>query len=175
MLFYKTQETHEFTNVLSMLYEKHRTLMLRVALNILRDRYLAEDAVQEAFVRAAKYPERLLKADETVVKQFLVMLAKNAAIDIYRKRSRQMKKEVYVDELEENENLAAEMEAENRVLEVLKNLPVKYRDVFLLKYTSGLANSEIAEILRISEKAVNQRVTRGKVMVRQALEEIGEW
>lgn len=86
-----------------------------------------------------------------------------------------MKKEVYVDELEENENLAAEMEAENRVLEVLKNLPVKYRDVFLLKYTSGLANSEIAEILRISEKAVNQRVTRGKVMVKQALEEIGGW
>lgn len=175
MPFYKKQKTQKFTNVLSVLYEKHRMLLLRVALNILGDKYLAEDAVQEAFVRAAKYPERLLKTDETAVKQFLVMLAKNAAIDIYRKRSRQMKKEVYVDELEENENLAVEMEVENRVLEVLKNLPVKYRDVFLLKYTSGLANSEIARTLRISEKAVEQRVTRGKVMIRQALEEVGGW
>ncbi len=173
----RKRETSNLEDVLSVLYKKHRGLMKRVSLNILRDRYLAEDAVQEAFIRVSKYPEKIKDVDAAGTKQLLVMMTKSAAIDIYRKRSRQMEKEVYVDEMEENENLAKEMEpeSENHVLEVLRNLPVKYRDVFLLKYSSGLANSEIAEVLRISEKAVNQRVTRGKVMIREALKEAGEW
>jgi RNA polymerase sigma-70 factor (ECF subfamily) len=82
-----------------------------------------------------------------------------------------MKKEIFVDELSENEVPLTYMETDvdNRVLDILKNLPVKYRDVFLLKYASKLDNDEIADILKISEGAIRQRLARGKEMIQEAV------
>lgn len=36
------------------LYETYRHLMMKVALNVLKDTFLAEDAVHEAFIKIAK-------------------------------------------------------------------------------------------------------------------------
>jgi RNA polymerase sigma-70 factor (ECF subfamily) len=82
-----------------------------------------------------------------------------------------MKRELFVDELSENEVPLTYMETDvdNRVLDILKNLPVKYRDVFLLKYSSKLDNDEIADILEISEGALRQRLARGKEMIQEAV------
>ena len=82
-----------------------------------------------------------------------------------------MKRENYLDELGENDMPLAYLETEmdNRVLDILIGLPVKYRDVFLLKYSNNLENSEIAEMLRISEGTVRQRLFRGKIMIQQAI------
>ena len=44
------------------LYEQYRYLMLKVAVDILHDYQLAEDAVQEAFVRVAKHMEQIGRA-----------------------------------------------------------------------------------------------------------------
>ena len=67
-------------------------------------------------------------------KRYLVTIAKNAAIDIYRKRNLRMAREIYVDELAESEEPVTFMESDldNGVLEILSNLPVKYRDVIYL-------------------------------------------
>jgi len=58
---------------------------------------------------------------------------------------------------------------DNNILNVLKNLPDKYRDVFLLKYSVGLGNKEIARMLGISEENVRQRLVRGKAIVQEAI------
>ena len=44
----------------------------------------------------------------------------------------------------------------------IKHMPELYRDVFLLKYSSGYENREIADILEISEASVRKRISRGK-------------
>lgn len=82
-----------------------------------------------------------------------------------------MKREIFVDELGENEVplTYVETDIDNRVLDILKNLPVKYRDVFLLKYSSKLDNDEIADLLKISEGTLRQRLTRGKQMIQEAV------
>ena len=82
-----------------------------------------------------------------------------------------MKREIYVDELAESEQPLTYMETDmdNRILDVLKNLPVKYRDVFLLKYSSHMENKEIAQVLRITEGNVRQRLARGKEMIQKAI------
>lgn len=87
-----------------------------------------------------------------------------------------MKREIFVDELEENEEpfTYIETDIDNRTLDILKNLPVKYRDVFLLKYSSKLENNEIAELLRISEGNVRQRLSRGKEMIQEAIDNLEE-
>lgn len=81
-----------------------------------------------------------------------------------------MQKEIYIDELDEDAQLSyTETDVENSVLDVLKNLPVKYRDIFLLKYSANLENSEIAKLCGIQEGTVRQRIARGKVLIEEAL------
>ena len=61
-------------------------------------------------------------------------------------------------------------DVDNEVLDILKNLPDIYRDIFLLKYSSCLDNKEISDILRIPEGTIRQRIARGKEMIQKALE-----
>lgn len=154
------------------LYEKYSRLMMKVALNILHDSFLAEDAVQDAFVHIARNMEKIGCVESLETKNYLVVAVKNASIDIYRKRSVRMKREIFVDELGKADEPVSYMETDmdNSVLEVLKSLPVMYRDVFLLKYSSRLENKEIARMLRISEENVRKRIERGKVMVQDMLD-----
>ncbi|MCM1536242.1 MAG: RNA polymerase sigma factor [Clostridium sp.] len=155
----------------AILYEKYRYLMQKVAMDVLHDPYLAEDAVHNAFMKLAKHMWEVGEADGLSTKRYLITITKNAAIDIYRKRSRQRHKELYMDELGEGELPMSHMETgmDNPILDVLKNLPVKYRDIFLLKYSAQLKNSEIAKICGIKEATVRQRIARGKALIEREL------
>lgn len=158
------------------LYENYRRLLMYVACGILKDQYLAEDAVHDAFLKVSQNMDKIGETDALETKRYLITVVKNSALDIYRKRKRQMQREVLVDELGECDAVLSylETDVDNRVLDILKNLPVKYRDVFLLKYSSRLENKEIAAILRITEGTVRQRIARGKVLVEKALKELEE-
>ena len=142
------------------LYEKYRYLLHKVAMEVLHDRYLAEDAVQSAFIKIADNIAKVGEIDSRQTKSYLIVIAKNAAIDISRKRKRQMKREINADEIGEEKLPAVCMESdlENGVLDILKNLPEKYRDVFLLKYSAE-------KVCGIKEATVRQRIARGKVLI----------
>ena len=56
--------------------------------------------------------------------------------------------------------------------DILKNLPVKYRDVFLLKYSNHMSNAEISKILNISEGTIRQRIARGKLIIKEEIERL---
>lgn len=156
------------------LYEKYSRLMMKVALNILHDSFLAEDAVHDAFVNVAKNMEKIGRVESLETKNYLIVVTKNVSIDIYRKRSIRMKREIFVDELGEEPAAYMETDMDNSVLEVLKSLPVMYRDVFLLKYSNRLENKEIAQMLRISEENVRKRIERGKIIVQNMLDGLEE-
>ena len=57
MILLMMVDTPEEKRKFVILYENYRYLMLKVAADILHDYQLAEDAVQEAFVRVAKHME----------------------------------------------------------------------------------------------------------------------
>ena len=149
------------------LYEKYRYLLHKVAMDVLHDRYLAEDAVQSAFMKIADNIAKVGEIDSRQTKNYLIMIAKNAAIDICRKRNRQLKREINADEIQEEKlpTVYMETDLENEVLDILKNLPEKYKEVFLLKYSAEMENSEIAKICGIKETTVRQRIARGKVLI----------
>lgn len=156
------------------IYEKYRYLMFKVASGVLNDQYLAEDAVHEAFVKVANNMDKIGDVESRATKRYLIVITKNAAIDFYRKRHQQMEKEIFMEKLEERENVSyMETEIDNQVLDVLKNLPEQYRDIFLLKYSNGFENKEIAQILGITEGNVRQRIMRGKALIQEALDQLG--
>lgn len=165
-MFYGAPDKTESESRFELLYQNYKHPMQQAAFGILNDRGLAEDAVQEAFIRMGRNMERVVFADEKQAGKFLMVLARNAAIDIYRKRSRQMKKEILVNEMEEmelfTEDLEADLDEDERVQKLLGKIPVKYRDVLFMKYSHCMENGEIAKTLGISEENVRQRITRGK-------------
>lgn len=145
--------------------------MMRVALNILKDNYLAEDAVHDSFIKIATHMDKIEDVNSTKTKRYLIVITKNVSIDMYRKRSSQMENETHFDEMCENHTAISYLETDidNDILNILKNLPPNYRDVFLLKYSSNLENKEIAQILNISEGTIRQRISRGKVIIQNEL------
>lgn len=175
MIFLMMIDTPEEKRKFVILYEKYRYLMQKVATDVLQDCFLAEDAVHNAFMHLAKNVSKVDDIESVATKRYLITITKNAAIDIYRKRRIHMQKEIHIDELTEDVQLSyAETDVENSVLEVLKNLPVKYRDIFLLKYSANLENSEIAKLCGIQEGAVRQRIARGKVLIEEELRRLEE-
>jgi RNA polymerase sigma-70 factor (ECF subfamily) len=164
-------DTYESKRKFVILYEKYRFLMQKVAMDVLHDSYFAEDAVHNAFMKLAKHMGDIGETESIATKMYLITITKNAAIDIYRKHNLQIHKEICIDELGEAELPLTyiETDIDNQILGLLKNLPVKYRDVFLLKYSAQLKNREIAEICGIKEVTVRQRIARGKALLEDAL------
>ena len=163
MIFLMLIDTPEEKRKFVVLYEKYRYLMQKVSMDVLQDCFWAEDAVHDAFMHIAKNMSKIDEVDSIATRRYLITITKNAAIDIYRKRRIQMQKEIYIDELDEDILLSyTETDVENSVLDVLKNLPVKYRDVFFFLYSAKLENREVAKLCGIQEVTVRQRIARGK-------------
>lgn len=171
-----TPEKPENKDKFSVLYEKYRYLMWKVAMDVLHDRFLAEDAVHNAFLNLGGHMESIRETESLQTKRYLITIAKNAAIDIYRKKNVQRQRELFMDELgdEELPFTYVETDLDNDVLDVLKKLPVKYRDIFLLKYSAHLENREIARLCGIREGTVRQRIARGKLLIEDALQKLEE-
>ncbi|MDE6749418.1 MAG: sigma-70 family RNA polymerase sigma factor, partial [Lachnospiraceae bacterium] len=131
MIFLMMIDTPEEKRKFVILYEKYKYLMQKVATDILHDRFLAEDAVQNAFMNLVPHMNKIGDPDSAATKRYLITITKNAAIDIYRKKHLQMQKELQIDELMEDSQVSyVETDVENVVLDVLKNLPVTYKDIF---------------------------------------------
>lgn len=173
MLFLMMIDAPEERSKFCILYETYRHLLLTVAMDVLRDNYLAEDAVQEAFLRIARNMDKIEDIQSRQTKRYLISTARNAAIDLYRKQNRLRHREMNVEDAEAMIPVSyLETDVDNAVLDILKNLPEKYREVFLLKYSAGMENSQIAKICGIRETTVRQRIARGKALIEDALKKL---
>lgn len=154
------------------IYETYRCFMMKIAFDVLKDDHMAEDAVHEAFIKVAENMDRIEETESLRTKRYLATIVKNTAIDIYRKRKRTFGREISADDPDIYNGAVTYMETDvdNEILDILKNLPEIYRDVFLLKYSSCLDNREISRILGISEGTIRQRIARGKELIQKALE-----
>lgn len=174
MIYLMMIDTPEEKRTFVILYERYKFLLMKVAQDVLQDNFIAEDAVQNAFIKIAKNMNKIKDIESNETKRYLITITQNAAIDIYRKRKLQMKREILIDEFSEINQPVTYMEtdAEREIIDLLKNLPVKYRDIFIMKYSNHISNTEIAEILQIKEATVRQRLARGKVMIEEKVSQL---
>lgn len=155
------------------IYEKYHKMMFYVAHNILQDEMWAEDAVQEAMIRIMNNSSKIEHLDDNRTKRMIVVITKNIAIDIYRKRMKQFQNETDI----ESHGELTDFTSSNDILfddgqfEILQGIPSIYMDVLLLKYASEYSNKEISQILNISEINVRKRLSRGKKIIKHRLKE----
>ena len=156
MILTMTFDTLDEKNRFVEIYETYKYLMMNVAYDVLQDRFLAEDAVHNAFVSISEKMSQLEHMDETGIKRYLIVVTKNAAIDIWRKRKIRSEKEVEFDTVREEKFPMTRMES----------------SIDNEKYAHCLENDQIAGALKISESTVRQRIARGKVLLKKELEEL---
>lgn len=146
------------------IYMNYRGLMLSRAFEILKDRQLAEDAAQNAFVRLLNNLDKVDDASSTKTKAYVMVILENVAKSMYVKRSKQ---KIY--ELDENipNTSNIERETENKITaeaaaEKIAELPEKYRSVLVLRFFNDLSDKDIASTLGISQSAVRKRIQRAR-------------
>ncbi len=153
------------------LYYEYRQLMFAVANGVLRDEALAEDAVQQAFLKLFENIDHIPEICCPKTKGFVVIIVRRAAIDLYRKRKRQ--NELSFDEIGEALGGAAEPEEGFGLTEAIMKLPETYSSPLLLKYSHGCSDREIAQILNLTLENVRKRITRAKKRLSEMLAEQG--
>lgn len=131
----------------------------------------AEDVVQEAYVKAY----RALSAGDfdgrANVSTWLYRVVANQAIDALRGRARRPRPTDTADESTSDLASAEQKFALAELSDWMGDLPPDQRAALVLKAVEGLTSPEIAEILRCSEGAVEQRLVRARAALRKRSEE----
>lgn len=131
------------------------------------DPHLAEDLMQETFVRALRASERYEARGK--VSTWLFSIAANLAKDHWRQQKRHA--EVPLDE----GTLSVRPDEEGvEVREALLRLPLEQRTVLILRYYHDLSYAEIADALVIPLGTVRSRIHNGlERMKSQLVEGVG--
>lgn len=156
------QEQESFTR----LYSKYRKLMHYTAREILRNDMLAEEAVQEAFIRIAKNFSKVSEVDSAATKRFVVVITENAAKTIWKKEYRKSDISLDADNDQRdaviNGNVTDEIVERDYFVDEILGLPKMQRDTLYLYALYGYSYKEVANLLGISEAAVRKNVQRGR-------------
>lgn len=139
------------------LYEQYKTGIFRFALSILRQSQLAEDALQETFLRLLSGRANPIPGKEQA---FLYRVARNICYDILRKRKR---------ETEEAQNQPAPTDRWE-FLELIAPLSQKEQEIVSLKIIGGLTHAEIAKIIGTTTAGAKKRYERAIEKLRTEME-----
>lgn len=149
--------------------------VLRTCYLYLKDRQLAEDAVQDTFIKV--YTKFHTFKGNSSEKTWIMRIAINVCKDYLRRRSyKELPRDFseFVTADEGSEEPAAELintDENIALLDAVTSLSTIYRETILLYYYNGFNTREIAKILKIGETTVCVRLKRARDMLRVALEE----
>ena len=157
------------------LYDRYGRVAYGLALRILRDRALAEDAVQEAFLAVWRSAGSFL-AEQGKPSTWILTLVHRRAVDLVRREERRRAEPL--DELVQPTGEATDEEAWLRaqrqvVQEALRKLPPEQREALELAYYGGFTQSELAERLGQPLGTIKSRMFTGLKRLRELLAESG--
>ena len=159
------------------LYDQYGSVAYSLALRIVRDRELAADVVQEAFLtiwnRAATFDHRRGQPST-----WILTVTHHKAVDIVRREQRRRAEPL--DERAERPDPGAPVEerawvdmTRERVRAALRRLPDPHREVLELAYFAGYTQSELAERLALPLGTVKSRTFAAMAALREALAQAG--
>lgn len=134
------------------------------ALRLVDDAVIAEDMVQDAFMKAWIYIEKGGEIDNFTA--FMYRTLRNVCLS-YLRDKRDMLGEEYIPDVEEEDIDTSFRDAE--IWKAIDSLPEKCREIFLMSKRDGLTNEEIADELGISVKTVKNQMTKAFSRLREAL------
>ncbi|MGB0390667.1 MAG: RNA polymerase sigma factor [Salibacteraceae bacterium] len=157
------------------IYLKHSELVYNLSLNYLHSKEDAEEITQDVFVKV--FHELSNFRGESKLKTWIYRITINACLDKIKSAQRRNKLNflryisdgfVSVQPLEFNHPgiQLEQKEATERILIEIQKLPEKQQTAIILKSIEGLSQKEIAEIMDLSEKAVESLLSRARAKLK---------
>lgn len=161
------------------LIEPHQDFVFRVALSVLGNREEAEEAAQDAFVRA--YRGLGSFSARVPFQAWMYRIAIRTALNARRRRRRifeRLKPPAWFGRLASETSEApdvrfAKQDARVRLRAIIDRLPGKLQEVVVLTYMEDLCCGEVAQRLNVPEGTVKSRLHRAREKLQKAIERQG--
>jgi RNA polymerase sigma factor (sigma-70 family) len=155
--------------------DEYRPRVFSFLLRLSRRRVVAEELLQEVFLRLATHATRL--NEDTDLAAWLFTVARNAWISHRRWTALDLGRYVAIDDRDFPSCPfdEAHYDARRRLSDLeraLATLPDAYREVILLCAVEGFDHARAAEILELKPDALRQRLSRARKMLEEALREV---
>jgi RNA polymerase sigma-70 factor (ECF subfamily) len=166
MLAYRDGDAGAFET----LYARHRGALYRFVLRSLKDRAVAEELFQEAWIRVIEARERY--APSARFTTWVYTIAHNLLVDHWRRKGLTLVE--LNDEHASPDNPARQVEAREtaaRFLQALEALPPAQREAFLLHEEAGMTVAEIAAATGTNEEAAKSRLRYAVAKLKSVIDE----
>ena len=154
------------------LYRKYSRRLYKFSYSILKSTQEAENIIQDVFLNLWLNREKIEKSSS--VKYYVFAIAYNSAISIIRKKAKEIQFIEYVKTLQDFTQEPVDLQIEYAELdekldEIIKALPGRQKEVYLLHRVEGLKYSEIAEKMNISINTIENHMSRALKTIRKKL------
>lgn len=167
-------DSPEDENKFKILYKMYRSMMYNQAYQILNDKQLAEDAVQNAFIMLTKNLQKILDVNCNKTRNFLIIIVRNESLKIYNIRKgydEDSLNELIIPDYCDVQTAVESKDEQERIFRIIKGMSRSYSDILMLKYRYQLDDKEIAETLGITIENVRVRMHRAKKQLKALLTE----
>jgi len=160
-------------NKIEQIYITYKKLLFYIAYSILKDYHEAEDVVHMAIIKICNHLDKIEEIECNKTKAFLVIIVRNIAINVYKKKRRisdiDMERLTDLEDYNVNpEEYMLKIENADWIAQKLALINPEYADVLVLRYTYQFSIEEIAYLLNTTEGNVRVKIHRAK----KALHEI---
>jgi RNA polymerase sigma-70 factor (ECF subfamily) len=164
----KEGEVDSFT----VLFDRYYQSLCNFAFLYLKSKEQAEEVVSDVFTKIWQKRSEIIIRES--LKSYLFKSTRNATVSYFRSQKQLINSEP--DELDKKdlitpESILLKKEFEENVQKILGELPKRAGLVFRMKRIDGLKYKEIAEILDISEKTVENHITKAIKQIKLMLEQ----
>jgi len=163
------------SSALAELYDRYGRIAYGLALRILRDETLAEDAVQDGFLAVWRTAARFMP-ERGKASAWILTLVHRRAVDVVRREERRRAESL--ERIPEPGGGSVDEDAwlrlqRGRVQDALRQLPDPQREAIELAYYGGFSQSELAERLGQPLGTIKSRMFSGLARLRELLGEPG--
>lgn len=151
------------------LYNLYCKGMFVVALRYVKDTFIAEDVMQDAFIKAFKNIESY--KNEVVFGAWLKRIVINQSIDFLKKKKLELVSinEEITETINDEDWEIEQHISVNKIVDKINTLKEKYRLVLTLYLLEGYDHQEIAKVLNITENTSRTHLLRGKKILKELL------
>ncbi len=156
---------------LEQLFKKYYTFLVRFSFQIVKKEDAAEDVVQEVFIKLWDKKDSLEGVQN--IKAYLFQATKNSSLNWIKAKKNNNESLDFVSFTHDSGNNIEEHiefeETQAKINNALGLLPTKCKEVFLLSRNEGKSYKEIAELLSISVKTVENHMGKALKILRGEL------
>ena len=162
--------TWDADEAITQIYAAHYRSLVRLATLLLRDVGASEEVVQDSFIAMHGAWRRLRDPDRALA--YLRQSVVNRSRSVLRHRTVELRHApAPMPDAASAEHGAMGSLEHQEVIDALRRLPERQREVLVLRYYADLSEADIADAIGISRGAVKSHASRGMAALRTTLEQ----